>query len=170
MVTATKSDHEFGVALQEWANGHEPGDELVYKSGFWHQIIFVRDQLGTMFARSHEEYTSYTVRVVGTHTSKSVKLPVYSIKVPGICEIRLRGNFHNWVVSVKLEALLAVDFLGAFNEKDPVQHVYAEGFVEEWIFPPYSEDHKEFSLTLDGGEYLLYTFCFLLATALGLRS
>ena len=40
------------VALQAWANEHEPSEEMLYKKGYWTQILFVRDKIPYIFAKN----------------------------------------------------------------------------------------------------------------------
>jgi len=168
MAAATKIDHAAGTSLQEWAIAHEPSDEMIFKSAYWGQIKFIRDVLSQLFyPGSYEEWEANPVHVVGEHTSKSIKMPVFSILVPGIVEVRLRYNCFNWVVSVKSEEPVNIDFLDLFDAEAKQELVYAEGFEARWVFPPFSVDDQEFSFSV-GSDYILYTFCWMLTRQLGI--
>ena len=92
--------------LQEWANANKPDDKMLWKEAFWDQIIFVRDRVAGILARTYDEYRNL-VCVIGTHTSKSIKCPVYRIhldlKPPaGGVDITMRYNFYNWNISIEI--------------------------------------------------------------------
>lgn len=152
------------VDLQEWANANVPADDLRWKSGFWDQICFVRDELGWMLR--DDEGKRAPVTVASTHTSKSIRLPVYEINACGL-KIRLRYNFFNWIVSVEADSYMAgryaiVDkFCDLFDRSAVVLPCYAEGFKDEWVFGSYKDDPTKFTTSL-GSKYDLYAFCLLL--------
>lgn len=151
--------------LQTWANEHVPDDNLIYKEGFWSQIIFVRDRLSSLFYSSYEEKKENLVQVVSEHTSKSVHLPVYRIEANGLT-VWLRYNFYNWVVSVK--ALAPVDnvFMGLIQEDgEEIPDYYAEGFEEKYLFPPYKDGAPEFTIYLYDN-YELWAFVYMLTRSL----
>ena len=148
--------HEEGVLLQDWANAHEPKDEMLWKRGYWDQIVFVRDEIHRLFVVTYEESKKNPVMVVSTHTSKSIELPVYSIKIPGI-EVRMRYNFYDWKVSIRSDLPVPDVFHNIINKGEKVHQVYFEGFQNDWIFGSYREDPHQFSVEI-GNEYNLYAF------------
>ena len=166
--TAAMAKHDEGTPLHQWAVAHEPGEEMIYKNGYWDQIMFIRDRLSALFFGSYKEWEAHPVRVVGEHTSKSIRLPVFSIMIPGKLEVRLRANFHDYVVSVDSAAPVPDNFYDLFerSERQPLHS--CEGFEPEWVFGPYANNNEQFSLRL-GNEFQLYTFCYLLHAGLGLR-
>jgi len=83
-------------SLQDWAKNNEPNDKLRFKNGFWPRVIFVRDIISYILFKDHE----HQVTVISTHTSKSVRLPVYQIQLPNGLIFTMRYNFHNWKISV----------------------------------------------------------------------
>lgn len=169
-------EHVDGVNLQTWANDNNQDEtDLIYKKGMWQQVMFVRDEIHPLFfsrSASYEERKTKPVRVVGEHTSKSVKLPVFSIS--GLdAEIRMRENFHGWVVSVNthwnFKNEMTPDlFMGLLHSmkrddelSDPFPSCYAEGFSEEWCFSPIENNGTKFTGQVSG-YYPFWTFCFLL--------
>ncbi len=158
--------HAEGVDLQEWANAHKPDDDLIYRDGYWHQIIFVRDRLPQPLFGSYEEYKANPVRVVGDHTSKSVLLPVYSIKFAPL-EIRMRYNFYDWKVSVVSQVPIRSNFYPFLFRDEAVHPVYFEGFTNDWVFGSYSADNTKFSVEISN-EHMLFAFMAILAGDLGL--
>lgn len=147
--------------LQEWADEHKPEDNLIWKDGYWDQICFVRDELGWLFRSGGERAP---VKVVSSHMSKSITLPVFEIVWQGIT-IRLRYNFFNWVVSVGVDEMLSWGisdkFRDLFDREAVVNPLYAEGFKSEWVYPSYSESRRNFTVMLRS-RYEIYTFCWLL--------
>jgi len=148
--------HEEGIELENWVKGHEPGDELGWKSAFWNQILFVRDQLPKLFFTTYEDYKKNPTMVVGTHTSKSIVLPVYSIKIPGL-EVRMRDNFYDWNVSIRADWPVLDNFHGLIKKgKSPYRGNF-EGFMDDWIFGSYNRNPREFSVELENS-YEVYAF------------
>lgn len=147
--------------LQAWANVNEPGDDLIWKRGYWDQICFVRDELGWLFRIMGDRAP---VTVASTHTSKSILLPVYEIKAHGMT-IRMRYNFFNWVVSVEVDETrswgVPDKFRDLFDREAVVNPIYAEGFKDEWVHGPYAEDRRNFTCMLNS-RYEVWTFCWLL--------
>jgi hypothetical protein len=157
-------------ALQDWFNDNRPADELLWKNGLAEQVIFVRDVIHPLFVPRYEDREEHPVHVISTHRSKSVVLPVFELctldwinettRYGNRLRLVLRDNFYNWTVSV--QATYVNDrFRDLFDREVRVNHVYAEGFVEADVFPPYAEDRSNFTLQLHS-KYELYTFCWLL--------
>lgn len=154
-------------SLQDWVSANTPRKTLYWEPAFGEQIGFVRDRLAVLFL-SYEQLKLTPVRVVGSHTSKSVVLPVYGIVVPEKFEARLRCNFYNWVISVASDVPIADNFCSLFQRDERQEVVYSEGFSADWVFGSYTASNQRFSLTLTDN-YRLYTFCYLLREGLGLR-
>ncbi len=89
------------MQLQEWYNKNTPDSSYVYANAATNQFIWVRDCFAFMiFNHIKNENISYktfnaNIIVESTHTSKSIKLPVYTFNFNGI-KIKIRGNFHDW--------------------------------------------------------------------------
>jgi hypothetical protein len=151
------------VDLLTWSRVNDPDDNLIYKKGFWDQVMLIRDTINMMLNGSYEEYQANPVMVINTHTSKSVTLPVYfiNLKKYGVKMI-LRNNFYDWKVSVISDKELSMDFKGVFAEEDePIHAVYCEGFKSDQVFGRFVDNKKRFTISI-GGQYNLYTFMFLL--------
>jgi hypothetical protein len=156
--------HKEGTPLQDWINAHNPKNEMVWKDSFWDQVSFVRDQIHRLFVVIYEESKKNPVMVVSTHTSKSIQLPVYSIKIHGI-EVRMRNNFHDWKVSIR-SAHPVPDVFHHIIKKDETLHaVYFEGFQSDWIFGSYNNNPCQFSVEIYD-KYDLYTFILVITDAL----
>lgn len=114
-----------------------------------------------------------TVRVIGEHRSKSVRLPVFSISRPAHgLRLVMRYNFHDWNVSVVSERPVEMDVAGygaLFSEEDRKRfpagyrkgsywgYLFFQGFPDEFWFGPYSESKTRFSLA-PSSDYELYSF------------
>lgn len=156
--------HEEGIPLQEWANAREPGDNMLWKSGYWEQILFVRDVLPQLFFESYEEYKNHPIMVVGTHVSKSISLPVFSIKKDDL-EVRMRYNFFDWKVSVRSAIPVPDVFSRRIKRDQKIHRVYFEGFQDDWIFGSYNEDPRQFSVKINS-EHDVYAFLLAITEAL----
>jgi hypothetical protein len=151
--------------LALWAASHEPSDNMLGKPAYWHQVMFMRNQVRSLFFPIEENI--HPVRVVGTHRSKSVELPVYSLAVPGLVEVRLRNNFYDWKISVKASHRLPDLFMGLFDTLTAPSAIYCQGFSADWIFGPYAQNPSQFSLEIFD-DYKVYTLLYILSRTLGL--
>lgn len=149
--------------LHEWLMENKPLENMVWKTSFWNQAIFVRDRLPWIFFNDYKTIEKNTWRVIGTHTSKSIILPVYYLKLETI-KIIMRNNFYNWKVSIESDYELIIDPVGLFNPIEKIHLVYCEGFKDSWVFDSYNMDKKRFTIEIND-DYRLYTFLFLLNKA-----
>ncbi|HVS79701.1 MAG TPA: hypothetical protein VHF05_01855 [Candidatus Paceibacterota bacterium] len=149
--------------LEDWARAHDPSQtNLLFKNGFWDQIEFVRDQIpGIAYVACGLEaarYVETNIRVISTHVSKSVTLPVFHLRLPNGDQFVMRYNFHDWKVSVAAKEPIDADFMRLFNPSLKLHRAYCEGFPEEWIFGSYEADPGKFSVVLQSGYYYIFTF------------
>ncbi len=166
-MTSVTKKREDSPQLQDWANEHQPNNDLLWHKGFEHQFLFVRDDLSRLFSVTFEDWKANPVRVVGTHRSKSVLLPVYSLAFGGI-EVRLRYNFYNWKLSIKSNRPVPDNFFQLIDREERISPIYFEGFPRNWCFGPYCKNPKRFSAEI-GKDYDLYTFLYLVSEGLNLR-
>jgi hypothetical protein len=164
--------------LQDWFNANYDIDaKLIYTNAGASQISWVRDQLATTFSTGlgHQACHDETAFVVSTHTSKSVRLPVYLLERPGL-KLYLRGNFYDWKLSVDSDKEINANFDGLFQTGppvepeytgDPLHQVYFEGFSPDWIYDYYERSNKKrFSAEL-WNQSSLWTAAFLILRDLG---
>lgn len=158
---------ETPVALVEWWPAHLPSDNLLWSDGLSRQCDFVQHTLGNLLMKdvTDNETSLYTfkssVRVVSTHTSKSVRLPVFQLVHPtkGL-ELVMRYNFNDWKVSVLSDRAITDTFFDLFDKSRPVNEGCCEGFAASWVFGPYAEDRQKFTVELDNDS--MFTFVWLL--------
>jgi hypothetical protein len=154
-----------GTSLKRWYLENEPEEKLIYCKEFWQQVFFVRDVLSCMVFGSRADGES-NIHVIGHHTSKSVKLPVYKIFVKELgLTLILRGNFSDWKVSVISSAPVECDFLDLFDTSEEWTFHYCEGFDHANIFTSYLKNKNNFTLELQDS-YELYTFIRILTNSL----
>lgn len=166
-----------GVPLQEWINGHPVRDEMLWKGAFGHQVMFVRDRLVSLFGTGLDyDQQKEIARVISTHRSKSIELPVYQLARPDQdLRIVLRNNFYNWKMSVLSETPIQADFDGLFHTTPPIDPdytgdqlhpVYFEGFPHDLIFGYLAEsDGRRWSAEIPTDESL-WTSVFLMMRSL----
>lgn len=162
------------VKINEWWSNNKPDEKLIYKDGLVEQCLFVRDTLmlnlfidiatdylkyGDYSDERNEIYHNFVPLVIGTHYSKSVKLPVMEMDMSKIgLNIILRYNFYDWCISVESNDEVNCDFMGLVTG----QKGYFEGFPTDRIYDNYSsQNNKQFSVVLNN-KYQVYTFMFLL--------
>lgn len=157
-------------AIQLWANENEPSKEMSYFDGYWDQIMFVRDQIRFLLGVDGHGQTDDKVRVVGTHVSKSIKLPVFELDLQekyGL-KIFMRDNFHDWKVSIKSDRDIDCDFMNLFEEIEAISYLYCEGMTKDQIFGMHKENKKEFTIEIYNN-YQLYTFMWILKNYLSVK-
>ena len=160
------------MVVQEFIDKHlkDTPDTMYYKEAATKQMVYIRDLFPSLFGCG--------VEVISTHTSKSIKLPVYRMITTEDFDIVMRGNFYDWKVSVKLYEPLSYRFKDFCNElctdgiKNSIQPCYFEGFDDKWIYTKletsYIEEYKsyrtnkKFSVELPYIYESLFTFFFLL--------
>ena len=146
--------------LQEWFDNNQPEEDLIYKDELWPQVQIIRDVIPKVLARSYEEFIGIKeqTRVISTHVSKSVTLPVFEINWNGY-KFVMRYNFYDWKVSVETPygVGLDVDFMDLFNYKKKINSVYCEGFRNDWVYDSYSKNKQKFTCEIANNNYL-FTF------------
>jgi hypothetical protein len=161
--------------LDEWVKENVPDDDLLYGKGLASQVNFVRNEIPSILAISYQEVEGIRkqIRVVSTHTSKSVTLPVFQFDWDDY-KFTMRNNFHDWKVSVhwvhEWQNIADIDFGNVVSEglSEPINSVYCEGFRENAIYGSVEEARSDpnkwkrgFTVSI-GGSYSLWTFFWLI--------
>lgn len=155
------------IRLQEWFMNNKPADDLIWKDGLARQVMFIRDKIIGLLARSYEEFKGIqeAARVISTHHSKSVNLPVMEINWND-WKFILRYNFYNWKVSVRAPFKfkdIEIDFMKLFDPTEKINSVYCEGFEDSWVYGPYSENKREYTIEI-GDDNQLYVYFWIIRT------
>lgn len=154
------------IDLLTWCRVNEPEDKMIYKQGYWDQIMFVRDKLPEIWYDSNKDSLDdmrYNISVISTHRSKSILLPVYEIKIPKYnLTFVMRYNFYNWKISIESGISLDLDFMGLFDPNEKINNTYCEGFPSHRIYSDYFGDsmHKNFTVEI-WNDYQVYTLMML---------
>jgi len=142
--------------LEDWFEANEPKENIIWKESYESQIMFVRNKIyGILLGVKQNK--KIDIDVISTHTSKSIKLPVYKISLD-IISFTMRNNFYDWKISVNSDFDVNADFLNLFNEKKNHSSCYFEGFKKEWVYGSYSENKKQFSVELYSYDEFLFMF------------
>lgn len=157
------------VDVTAWTSVNRPDEQLIYKEGLSSQVCFIRDKIsyGLFYELENtalygkydcKRYEDFQPVVIGTHTSKSVLLPVMEITLKSVgIKMVFRCNFYDWCVSIDSEYDIDCDFKGLLTDSKG----FFEGFPSDRIYPPYSrKNKKQFSFCISN-EYNLYTLMFL---------
>ena len=151
--------------LQAWLVCNIPSEEMVFRDAALAQVRFIRDEAVNMFKDLLNDLT-----VGSTHMSKSIILPVYRLQLLGGVTLIMRGNFHNWKVSVESSKASLAGLNGnIFTNSEPIHPVYCEGFTADQVFGTFAQDPNKFTAELDTDKDL-YTFFFLLKEELKKQS
>ena len=166
---------EHSVDATAWYSVNEPDEKLIYGKGCHDQIYFVRNVIcGSLFFEKEypnvkaftDEWDNALVenepKVISTHCSKSVILPVMEIDLKSVgVKIFLRNNFHDWCISIESEKDINCDFKGLVTDRKG----YFEGLTGK-VYCKYSENNKKkFSVVLNN-DYEVFTFMWLLRDSL----
>ncbi len=168
-----------GVPLQEWFDKwliQYNGSKLFAYPLASEQIMFVRNVVaplvwsGVPYAflpREEGERGDCPVsaHVIGEHSSKSIRLPVYQLTRPDLgLRLTLRGNFCDWKLAVESDRPIWSEQLPCLFQdsppKDPnydeLAACYFEGFPADRIFGYYSQNPRRWAASI-GGEHRLWT-------------
>ena len=167
-----------GIDLQKWINCNNVPDEMLWKKRYENQFIFVRDKLNGLMQNNLEREDITPVKVISTHISKSITLPVYYLQRKDL-HIILRENFYNWKMSVINPNFILADFQGLFHTSPPIEpdytgdklsSVYFEGFPEELVFRYYEEQTEYYKTKFSAeicSDYILYIAIYLILKSQG---
>lgn len=161
-----------GPALAAWwrAAADTIPEAMYYRKAAADQVLFVRDRLPAVWANSSEEYDAHSdgcaTRVVGTHRSKSIELPVYGLEISRLgLRVVLRDNFYDWNLVVDSDRPVVIDPTRLFPPND-LGSCFYQGFPAAWVeATPYAQSQTRFACYLENA-YALHTFFHLVARAL----
>jgi hypothetical protein len=151
------------VPLKDWIKANRCEEGMYAYNSYWMQINFFNSVIPQLFTKTYEAGEQFlaSAKVIGEHTSKSVKLPVVLFKLEPTTVMIVRNNFMNWKVSIFSDEDIDCDFMGLFDPNEQEKAVYCEGFSRRDVYGPYAISKKEFTLNLDS-TYDFYTFLYIL--------
>lgn len=121
--------------LLHWMRKQGIDENKIWAKPAIEQECFLRDVVCRRLLHTH-------AFVVSAHTSKSIKLPVYTFTMRNGIKVICRENFYGWKLSVSLPKLRPYEniipedlFQEGYDENIPRCHF--EGFKEDWIFEGY---------------------------------
>lgn len=165
------------ISLKDWLAVNSPAERMIWRESFYRQVDFVRYNLMPVLQmyRSFDPWTGelptefldtvqphdQVVKVINTHMSKSITLPVYSIEIKSL-RLTLRGNFDNWVLSVETDSPVlspGANLRHLFSDGYDVEirEYHCEGFPPSRVFGPYAANRKQFTVGFRGN-HELFTF------------
>jgi hypothetical protein len=168
-----------GVPLQDWVNEQIRDVEMVWDGSFGRQIEFLRDSLTPLVERGmnhYEKRNEQISRVISSHTSKSITLPVTQItrRDFGISFV-MRNNFSDWKLTVLSEKPIEADFGPLFITCPPpepeytgdvLEYMYFEGFPSDLIRGYFSQNKRQWSASIQS-DFALWTVIFLCMQSIG---
>ena len=145
MTPMTMLEYGRSVKMEEESYGYRP---------WLDQLLFLRDTLPQIWCATNEEHRPFFLEGkganrIGIHRSKSISLPVAEIIHPSgkvVCVIR--GNFHNWMVSVEATGDVTGKFGRLFDPDHCTNSCYCEGFPESRVYGSYNENKQDFTVCL----------------------
>lgn len=148
--------------LKDWIARTPIAVDLLWRDAALAQFDFVQWTLGSLLFTTSSEAEDATT-VIATHSSKSVPLPVYQIRV-GPVRLVMRGNFYDWKASIDSEVPLELDLGWLLSETGRIARGCCEGFPDGDIFGPYEPGALRFTLALPH-EHAVWAFCLALKRA-----
>lgn len=168
-----------GIPLQEWISAQYIRDEMRWKRGSEHQALFIRDTLQGIIGSGltyYQRQQAPIARVISTHMSKSIVLPVVAFDRPDLgLRIVVRNNFYDWKISVITEEPLVADFECLFftmpppeGRSDMMSSCYFEGFPEELVFGYYgTSDGRSWSAEVSNSDWRIASVFHAIMRSLG---
>jgi hypothetical protein len=152
---------EASPRLEAWVDQHWPEERMLWHGAAHQQLQFLHLHAPLAIApcsAEERERIRHEARVAGTHTSKSIVMPVYAVWLPGPrVQLVMRGNFHDWKVSVRAGRDVPGPFDGLFDPYAECPAWNCEGFPAGWVFGSYRSNPREFTVAL-ANEFELYAF------------
>lgn len=154
------------VNLTRWMEEYSPRKTLIFREAGGGQLRFVDETIRDLFRSGSKRDEKSFIAAISTHRSKSVILPVYQIvfeKGKKKVEFVLRGNFHDWNVSVDSDFSLE----GLFNKEqrlfdvNSTDYCFFQGFPSDKVYGCYKNGPDHFSACIDD-DFKLYVFLFLI--------
>ncbi len=139
---------EEGVPLRQWCKAAElPGENMIWRPSYEDQLAFVCRELPRAWGGALCDNDQ--LRVVGTHVSKSLRVPVYGLRLPehGVRAV-LRSNFYDWKVSVLSDRPLDEGFGRLFDPCKVHTPEYCEGIPPDLVFGSYVNDATTFTVAM----------------------
>ena len=148
------------VPLTEWKSDNPVSETMGWKDAAYDQFSFF-GVLPRCFMKREEWRDEKTARssfpyVIGTHTSKSITLPVVEYRTPSGIVFTIRENFYDYKISVKSPHPIRCDFDDLFDPTRVIHSVYFEGFPKDRVYGSYQQNPQQFSveLTSEGEVYV----------------
>lgn len=162
------------LKIREWANANEPSDDMIYKKSFFNWISFIECSIIPMIIEEYIGTLDYDDAVsvmnnhhdiIGTHTSKSIKLPVIEVKYRG-ATIVFRYNFYDTEVTVISYKDIDLSEFDDMYESKQGTTFYHQGIPDKYkIDTTYDIDKHKFTLRVCG-YYNFYTIMALVRNSL----
>lgn len=153
-----------GFNIDNWAQENKPSDDMLYKNSYWSWIHFISYTFFDMFFKEYtkdiddwdkiEEVVNKHHEVIGSHTSKSILLPVLKIVYKGVIFV-FRYNFYNTEVVVVSDKDIEISKYSDVFESDNTNCFYLEGVPDKYrVTDSYAVNHKRFTFRVSN----LYDF------------
>lgn len=148
-----------GFHIDNWAQKNKPSDNMIYKDSFWSWIRFISYTFFDMFFKEYtkdiddwdkiEEIVNKHHEVIGSHTSKSILLPVLKIDYKGVVFV-LRYNFYNTEVTVFSDNEIDITRYSDVFESQENTRFYHEGIPKKYcVDVPYIKSHRKFTFRVN---------------------
>lgn len=169
--------------LTEWMTISKPGETMLWRDAAHDQFMFFERLTSLIAAGLPDEPTSARdglARVIGTHRSKSIGLPVVQWARADLgVTFTMRDNFHDLKLSVSSDRPIDNPaFPAIFHTTppvdpaytgDPLRSCYFEGFPSALVYGYQASNHRVWSAEIHGQSraYMVLFLCMLALGAIG---
>lgn len=158
------------IDITTWIRLYDADKKYIYADDQGKQVCFVRDRIAPLFYKDNISYEEWennhdnTVKVISSHRSKSVPLPVYNMKFDELgIEITMRNNFYNWMITIESIHELNINFMNLFDKAKKINPIYCEGMdTIGKVFGSFEDSKNKFTVEIQD-DYNTYVFMYLLA-------
>lgn len=179
-MTTEHHHNDMHLTLHEWMWLNKPGEQKLWRDAAQSQFEFF-DRLTSLIASGLPEIACAArdgiARVISTHRSKSLELPVVQWTRPDLgVTFTLRDNFYNFKLSVSSERPIDDPaFPALFHTtpptdsdytRDPLASCYFEGFPSVLVYSYQATNKRVWSAEICG-QHATYMVVFLCMRALG---
>ena len=145
------SNKNFPIELGLWRYFNYPEEKYIFR-GIYQRTLDEVDRVIRLISINKE---IPEIWVTGTHTSKSIVLPVLELRYGGLT-ITMRYNGFDWTVSIK--SMRPIKIPDGIFDSSPEARIFYQGFREDQIYGTYTENNRQFSIAVDSYEHLVLLF------------
>ena len=151
----------YNDALERFRHENPIDNDMSYKNPAYQQEKTLRTLFRLARGIFHgKEIQDCQLSVIGSHTSKSIKLPIVEYTFPNGANLVIRDNFHAYAISVtspfgdvSADLIKDIDY---YNGTKEIHSYECQGFPKEKIHGTYEDNPRQFTFQTIYPEQLSY--------------